>query len=141
MTSVSVVINAFNYGRYLARAIDSVLKQRSNNVQLQVVVVDDGSTDDTASVAARYGSTILYHRKPNGGQASAIQEGLRLADGDIVSLLDADDEFYDTKIQRIVDAFRTDPASGAVYNSYTMSGESGLPLGSPCVWNRSPSTL
>lgn len=136
MISVSVIINAFNYGNYLTAAIDSALHQCSPGVDLQVIVVDDGSTDHTPQVARQYGSAILYHRKTNGGQATAIQKGLELATGEIVCLLDADDEFYPTKIQRAVEAFQADRRIGAVYNSYIRVNKAGEPLGPPAVWNR-----
>lgn len=75
--AVSVVISTYNYGRYLPLAVESVLAQSYRDFEL--VIVDDGSTDDTAEVVRRYldHPQVRYFRKPNGGQASAKNRGIR----------------------------------------------------------------
>jgi glycosyltransferase involved in cell wall biosynthesis len=101
---VSVLINNFNYGRYLATAIDSVLAQDYPDVE--VVVVDDGSTDNSRDVIAGYGARIVPVLKPNGGQASSFNAGFAASSGEIVFLLDADDAFLPGKVSRVVDLYR-----------------------------------
>jgi glycosyltransferase involved in cell wall biosynthesis len=133
---VSVVINTYNYERYLPKAIESALRQHTETVSVEVVVVDDGSTDRTPEIAAEYSAVIMYHRQSNGGQALAIQKGLRLASGEILCLLDADDEFTDGKIQQVIDAFRAAPQCGAIYNSYICVDGTGVPQGPRFVWPR-----
>jgi glycosyltransferase involved in cell wall biosynthesis len=89
MPLVSVVIPTYNRAHYLPEAIDSVLAQTYPN--LEIVVVDDGSTDHTAQVMERYIGKVTYQRKQNGGVASARNLGLQLAHGEFVAFLDSDD--------------------------------------------------
>lgn len=86
----SVVIATYNYGRFVARAIDSVLDQTMDDCE--IVVVDDGSTDDTQERLYAYAGRITSIRRENGGQASAYNDGIALARGRFVCILDADDE-------------------------------------------------
>lgn len=86
--SASVVIPAFNAGKYLAEAIESVLAQTSR--PLEIIVVDDGSTDETADIAKRF-PTITYVRQANSGVASALNHGIRVAQGEFIAVLSADD--------------------------------------------------
>lgn len=113
---VTIVIDTYNYGRFIEEAIDSVLTQDFPMEQIEILVVDDGSTDDTAGRVKTYGSRVQYLYKSNGGQASAFNLGLRYAQGDIVALLDADDYFLAGKVRRIVDEFQTHPAVGMIYH-------------------------
>jgi glycosyltransferase involved in cell wall biosynthesis len=101
---VSVLINNYNYARYLEAAIDSALQQTYRNVE--VVVVDDGSTDNSLEVIASYGDRIRSVIKENGGQGSAFNAGFAVCRGEIVSLLDADDWFMPEKIAEIVEVFQ-----------------------------------
>ena len=98
---VSVLINNYNYGRYLGEAIDSALGQTYPHVE--VVVVDDGSTDDSRSVIDRYGKRIISVLKFNGGQASAVNAGFAASSGEVICWLDADDVFVSDKVQRILE--------------------------------------
>jgi glycosyltransferase involved in cell wall biosynthesis len=100
---VSVVINNYNYGRFLSEAIDSVLSQTYSNVE--IIVVDDGSTDDSHEVIARYQDKIIPVLKENGGQASAFNAGFKASNGDIVCMLDSDDVFIPEKVTEIVKTF------------------------------------
>ena len=86
---VSVVINNYNYARYLAQAIDSALGQTYPGTE--VVVVDDGSSDGSRDVIAAYGTRVVPVLKENGGQASAFNAGFAASRGDVVLFLDADD--------------------------------------------------
>src|SRR3954454_14414573 len=99
----SVIINNFNYARFLADAIDSALAQTHPNTE--VIVVDDGSTDESASVIAAYGDRIAPVLKGNGGQASAYNAGYERSSGDIVCFLDADDMLLVDAIGSAADAF------------------------------------
>src|SRR5215217_1250210 len=89
---VSVVVNNYNYGRFLGEAIDSALAQ--TYPRTEVVVVDDGSTDDSCSVIAGYDGRVVPVLKENGGQASAFNAGFAASRGDIVIFLDADDYLF-----------------------------------------------
>lgn len=116
---ITVLITTYNYGRFVREAIDSVLAQQFPPETVEIVVVDDGSTDDTAERIAEYGSRVRYFRKENGGQASALNLGFAEARGEIVALLDADDQFLPEKLARVAEAFGTDPAVGIVIHPMT----------------------
>lgn len=99
---LSVVIIFYNQAAYVRRALASVFSQTYEN--LDVVVVDDGSNDDTAAEISRFADCrIRFFRKENGGAASARNFGVREARGDYVAFLDGDDLFLPTKIERFVD--------------------------------------
>ena len=103
--TVTILINNFNYGRYLRQAIDSALAQDYPN--LEIVVADDGSTDELRLVIAGYGGKITPVLKPNGGQASALNAGFAGSKGDIICLLDSDDWFFPGKARALAEAFAT----------------------------------
>ena len=122
---VTVLINTYNYGRFLGRAIDSAIAQTYPASHTEILVIDDGSTDDTPEVVRRYGDRIRYIRKRRGGQASALGEGIRQAQGDILCLLDADDYFYPEKVARVAAAFAGDPEVGLVYDNSNIVDAAG----------------
>jgi len=117
---VSVVIDTYNYGHFIEQAIDSVLTQDFPADQMEVLVIDDGSTDNTAERVKRYFSRIQYFRKANGGQASSFNQGLTQSRGDLIFFLDADDYWLPNKLRRMVDAFQSNPA-GMISNNYEVS--------------------
>ena len=98
----SILINNYNYAAYLGEAIDSALAQDWDDVE--VIVVDDGSTDGSAAVLDAYEDRVVVVRKPNGGQASAFNAGFEHATGSIVFLLDADDLFLPGKVRAVLEA-------------------------------------
>lgn len=100
---VSIVINNYNYEHFLQEAIDSALNQTYPNIE--VVVVDDGSTDNSREIIASYKEQIIPVLKENGGQASAFKAGFTASKGDIICFLDADDIFPPNKVSKIVDVF------------------------------------
>jgi glycosyltransferase involved in cell wall biosynthesis len=109
---VSVVIPCHNYGRFLGAAIESVLAQGDESIEL--IVVDDGSTDDTAEVAARY-PDVVYVRQPNLGQAAAQNRGLEAANGEFVLFLDADDESTPGAVEALAGSLRARPDCAFAY--------------------------
>jgi len=117
---VSVVIDTYNYGHFVERAIESALSQDFPADRMEILVVDDGSTDDTAARVQKYGSRIQYLQKPNGGQASAFNWGFNRARGDVICFLDADDFWLPGKLQRVVNAFES-TTSAMVYHDYKLS--------------------
>lgn len=104
--SVSVIVMNYNYERYLKVAIESCLQQTYPNVE--VIVVDDGSTDNSKDIINGFGSKIVPVFKKNGGQASALNAGFNASKGQIICLLDADDLYIPERIQYIVDIFQAD---------------------------------
>jgi hypothetical protein len=104
---VSIVVNNYNYGRFLPEAIDSALEQTYPNTE--VIVVDDGSTDHSRDVIAAYSDRVVPVLKENGGQASAFNAGFAACRGDVIVFLDADDILLPTAVERAVPLF-ADPA-------------------------------
>jgi glycosyltransferase involved in cell wall biosynthesis len=100
---VSILINNYNYARFLGKAIDSALGQDYSN--REVVVVDDGSSDNSRDIISSYGDRIKPVLKTNGGQASAFNAGVAAARGDVICFLDADDVFYLGKVSAIAEKF------------------------------------
>ncbi|GAA4402971.1 hypothetical protein GCM10023187_18600 [Nibrella viscosa] len=100
---VSIIIDNYNYGRFLRAAIDSARQQTYTHTE--VIVVDDGSTDDSAAIIREYGNAITAILKANGGQASAFNEGFKVSRGEIIIFLDADDTLLPTAIEQVVNAF------------------------------------
>ena len=79
---VSIIINNYNYDRFLAEAIDSALNQTYPHVE--IIVVDDGSTDNSRNIIADYGNRIVPVLKSNGGQACSFNEGFKASQGEII---------------------------------------------------------
>jgi glycosyltransferase involved in cell wall biosynthesis len=94
---ISVVIPTFNYGRFIADAVDSVLCQTLT--PHEIIVVDDGSTDDTAEILRPYGDAIRYIYQENQGLSAARNTGILAAEGEWIALLDSDDTWHPTKLQ------------------------------------------
>jgi glycosyltransferase involved in cell wall biosynthesis len=112
---VSVVVATYNYGRYLAGALDSVLGQTLSD--FEVIVVDDGSTDETPRIVEGYRNDprVRYLRTDHLGQPAAKNGGIRAATGRFVAFLDADDQWLPTKLEKQLALFRDDPGLGVVY--------------------------
>ena len=99
----TIVIDNYNYARWFGNAIDSALEQ--TYPQVEVVVVDDGSTDESVSIASTYGEAITLISKPNGGQASAFNAGFEASHGDVIYLLDGDDMLEPNVVEATIDRF------------------------------------
>ncbi len=96
--NIAVVIPAFNAERYVARAVDTALRQTLPPTQ--IIVVDDGSRDDTARIVERFGSPVACIRQDNRGVSAARNSGASVAVTDWIAFLDADDEWLPTKLDR-----------------------------------------
>ena len=123
---VSIVITNYNYGRYLRAAIDSALAQ--TYPEIEVIVVDDGSTDGSREIIASYEKRILPVIKANGGQGSALNAGFAASRGEIVIFLDADDELLADAVEQVVRVWR--PGIAKTQFQLEMIDENGKPLGS-----------
>jgi len=120
---VTILINNYNYARFLPAAIDSALSQTYH--PLEVVVVDDGSTDESPDIIHGYGDRIRSVFKPNGGQASAFNAGFAASSGQVICLLDADDFFVPEKAERAVSALLAHPEVGWVFHPVHRKSEDG----------------
>jgi len=112
----TVLIDAYNYGRFIEEAVSSALEQSFPAEDREILVVDDGSTDDTQERLRKFGNSIRYLRKPNGGQASAFNLGFEQACGKVIALLDADDVWRPSKLERVYKAFQERPDAGMIYH-------------------------
>lgn len=123
---VSVIIPSYNHGRFVERAIDSALAQ---SVPCEVIVIDDGSTDDTQQRLARYGDRIRNIHQANRGLAASRNLGISLAKADLIAFLDADDEWLPEKLARQVAAFEAHPEIALVAANAENIDETGKSLG------------
>lgn len=115
---VSVVIPAYNAEPYVAQTIESLLGQDLPG--LEVVAVDDGSTDGTAEVLARYSDRVVVHRQPNAGQSAALATGWDLAGGDLLGYLSADDRLKPGALRRMVETLEAHPEVVLAYPDFDM---------------------
>ena len=125
---VSVIINNYNYGRFVGEAISSALRQTYDHIE--VIVVDDGSIDDSRAVIEAYGKEIVTLFKPNGGQASAFNAGFDKSSGEIICFLDADDLFLPDKVERIVEGY-ADEATGWCFHPLQSVDPTARPISGP----------
>jgi glycosyltransferase involved in cell wall biosynthesis len=112
-TEVSVVVPAYNAARYVVDAVASVLAQTAPPGE--VIVVDDGSTDDTAAVLAPFGDSVRLVRQPHTGYAAAMNRGVAAASGSLLAFQDADDLWLPEKLERQVAALAADAELDAVF--------------------------
>jgi glycosyltransferase involved in cell wall biosynthesis len=113
---VSVIIPVYNGARYLGEAIDSVLAQTYTNLEL--IVIDDGSTDDTWSIVESYGSRLRGWRQSNGGVANALNRGIGLAAGEYIAWLSHDDAFLPQKLALQIDCLARYRDAQLCYSDY-----------------------
>jgi glycosyltransferase involved in cell wall biosynthesis len=127
MSRISIIIPAFNQARFLGQAIESALGQAG--AEVEVIVVDDGSTDDTPSVIARYQTAPGFKsiRQPNAGLPAARNRGLAEATGEYLCFLDSDDYFAPEKCNRQAALLEAKPQLGFVYCDITTVDETGAP--------------
>ncbi len=105
----SVVIAAYQAAEFIGNAIESALAQEPP--PLEVIVSDDGSTDDLAAAAARFGDAVRLIRIEHGGKAAAKNAGAAVARGDFLAFLDADDRYLPGRLKAIAAAIEREPRS------------------------------
>jgi glycosyltransferase involved in cell wall biosynthesis len=121
---VTAVLPCFNQARYLPRSIGSV--HRQTHQPIEIIVVDDGSTDDTSAVATRLGARVV--RQANAGLSAARNAGLAVATGPLVVFLDADDEFVRDAVESGVSMLRSHPGATCAVGWCAMIDDDGRPL-------------
>ena len=115
---VSIVIPAYNLSRYLAEAIESVLNQDYRNIEL--IVLDDGSTDDTKCVLEKYNERFYWESQQNMGQANTLNKGLRMSKGEILAFLSADDILFPNAVSTSVNGFLNNPDAVLTYCDFNL---------------------
>jgi hypothetical protein len=119
--ALTVVIPTYNRADLLGEAIDSVLAQEWP--ELELLVVDDGSTDETPEVLAGYGDRVRVIRQENAGESAARNTGIHAATHELVALLDSDDYWLPGKLERQLALFSQDPAPDVTFTAYTRIGD------------------
>lgn len=114
MSKVSVIIPAYNSAKYICSAIDSVLQQSYKDIE--IIVVDDGSTDNTKEVLKNYASGIKYIYQENGGPAKARNTGIKNAIGEYIAFLDSDDLWAESKLELQIHFMENNPNVGLVFS-------------------------
>jgi hypothetical protein len=127
--TVSVVIATYNFAHFLPQAIDSVLAQDYPADAIEIVVVDDGSTDSTPRVMRAYEDRVRYIRKRNEGHLATFSRGIGEATGDYIALLDGDDMWRPHKLRTQVGMLEADPGLGLVHGDMRIVDEHGKVLG------------
>jgi len=116
MPNISVIIHTYNNEKLIAETIESVLRQTYKDYE--IIVVDDGSTDNTRTVLQPYMDRMRYHYKENGGIPSAKNAGIRLSEAGFIAFLDHDDLWVPDKLKIQIDYFNKNPQVGLVYSKY-----------------------
>ena len=126
---VSVLIDTYNHERFIEDAIVSVLEQDLRPSEMEILVVDDGSTDDTQAIVRKFAPRVRYLYKANGGQASAFNLSIPETRGEIVAFLDGDDWWAKDKLHIVLDALAQHPEFGAVgHGIFEADSETGSVL-------------
>jgi len=105
---VSVIIPTYNHRKFIFDAINSVLKQNYPQDKIEIIVIDDGSTDNTKGIIKHYKNKIKYYYQNNSGQAWAVKKGIDASKGKYIFILNADDIFLKNKIKTVVNIFEKD---------------------------------
>ena len=113
---VSVVIPNYNYAHFLGQCLESVINQSYPN--LEIILIDDGSSDNSINIAQKFGKSIQLLMQPNLGVNAARNKGIRFCNGDLIALCDSDDYWYIDKVLTQVREFQNDPNTVLVYTSY-----------------------
>ena len=122
---ISVLIDTYNHELFIEQAITSVLDQDMPMADVEIVVVDDGSTDRTPEIVRRFEPRVRLLRKTNGGQASAFNAGVPECHGDIIAFLDGDDWWAPAKLRRVVEELERNPEVGIVGHGITEVFDNG----------------
>ena len=117
---VSIIIPCFNYGRFLAEAIESALAQTYGPIE--IFVIDDGSTDDSLDVARRYEDCVTVVSQENAGVIATCNRGVERAHGDYFTFLSADDRFEPRYVEALLDALRRDARAAFAYSDVRLFG-------------------
>lgn len=122
ITSVSIVIPAYNHAKFLPQAVDSLLSQK---FAVEIIVLDDGSTDDTSDILEQYTGRIRWESQQNMGQAATLNKGWDMARGEFLGYLSADDVLAPQAMSKTVAALRAEPVAVAAYPDFNLIDPQG----------------
>ncbi len=123
----SVIIATYNGEKTLLRAIDSVLAQAYS--AYEIIIIDDGSTDSTSSIVSNYGDKVIYHLQENSGVSAARNNGAKLAQGDWLAFLDADDWYYPQRLFWHAEFIQRNPDTDFLIGDYHYGRADGTIIG------------
>jgi glycosyltransferase involved in cell wall biosynthesis len=115
---ITALVDTYNHEKYIEQAVGSVVEQGLSPAELEIVVVDDGSTDGTAAIVEKFAPRVKLVRKKNGGQASAFNAGFAEARGEIVAILDGDDWWAPGKVAAVAEALEKNREMAAIGHGY-----------------------
>jgi glycosyltransferase involved in cell wall biosynthesis len=115
---ITALVDTYNQERYIEQALVSVLEQGLSAAELEIVVVDDGSTDNTPSIIKKFVPRVKYLSKKNGGQGSAFNAAFSEVSGQLVAFLDGDDWWAKRKLTTVIDDLEQNPGISAVSHAY-----------------------
>jgi len=123
----SVVIPSYNASRFIDQTVNSVLAQTYPNIE--IVIVDDGSSDNTEEIVRKFGKRVVFHKQANTGVSGARNKGFELSSGEYVCFLDADDWLFPNTIAEKVQLMESNPSLGIVYGQVEVTDEHLNPTG------------
>jgi len=133
---VSVVIPTYNSAKFIVQAVESVLSQTYSNYE--IIVVDDGSTDNTRELLESYQDKISYTFQSNQGVATSRNNAIAIAKGELIAFLDADDLFLPQKLQQQVRIFLEQPQTGMVVGGWKIADAAGSTIADVELWHDLP---
>jgi glycosyltransferase involved in cell wall biosynthesis len=136
MPKISVIIPTYNRANYLPQAINSVLNQSAKDVD--IMVIDDGSTDNTKDIIRPYLKSIKYIRQDNAGAASARNTGIENAKGEWIAFLDSDDFWEFSHLEKLIEKQQRNPKAALIYSGKRWVDHRGSPIKNPPIQNDFP---
>lgn len=120
---LSIVVPSFNQARFLKACLDSILNQNYSDVE--VLVMDGGSTDESVSILKSYGDRIIWVSEPDGGQAAGVNKGINRASGEVIGWLNSDDVYYPGVFKTVMKVFEEHPEINVIYGHADHINEDG----------------
>jgi glycosyltransferase involved in cell wall biosynthesis len=126
--SVSVIIPTYNNGRFIKFALESLLHQNYPEELVEIIVIDDGSTDNTNEIINEYRERVIYIYQEKRGIATARNKGMSITKGEIITFLDADDMWYKKRLEMVIGKFNERKDVGIVYHPFEVIDSNGLTM-------------
>ncbi len=121
----SIIIPSFEQGKFIKEAIDSIFAQKTVDIDIEIIVMDGGSKDNTLEILKSYGDKIFWVSEKDNGQTDAINKGLRMAKGDIIAYLNSDDYYLPGAFKKVKEFFINNPLAKCVTGDALIVDENG----------------
>jgi glycosyltransferase involved in cell wall biosynthesis len=129
---ISIITPSFNQAKFIERTIKSVLQQGYKN--FEYIVMDGGSTDKTPNILKKFSNQIIWQSEKDKGQSDAINKGLKMATGDIVTYLNSDDTYEPGTLKKVIKFFQNNPEKKWVYGKCKIINENDREIRKPITW-------